>query len=360
MATEIKLWQIEEGKLVPSETSMIDAGRTETKDLEQWIKSNPEILGEGIVLIGEQIMTKRGSLDFLGIDKSGNLIIVELKRDKLHREVLAQAIDYTSDLASWDFEKLNAECEKYTGKKIEECLSENFDLDDEALEDISINKFQKILLVGTGVDESLQRMIEWLSDNYDVSINALILKYTKTKSGDEIIAKTTIIPEEVEQEKTQKHQKKIYAERHILRKEFWTQLLEKINKKSNLFSRISPSVYHWVGTGAGKSGVSYNFSIYNQESACEIYLDRGKNYIEPNINKQRFDELIKYKQKIEDKLGFELSWERLDNKRASRIGIRFNDGGLRNKEKWDLIQNKMIENMIKIEEVFREYVLKLE
>lgn len=33
MATEIKLWQVEEGKLVPSDVSMIDAGRTESKDL---------------------------------------------------------------------------------------------------------------------------------------------------------------------------------------------------------------------------------------------------------------------------------------------------------------------------------------
>src|SRR3989344_7276092 len=117
MATEIKLWQVEEGKLVPSEVSMIDAGRTESKDLEQWIKSNPEILGENISLIGEQIMTKRGPLDFLGIDRSGNLIIIELKRDKLHREALAQAIDYASDLASWDVDRISAECEKYTGKK---------------------------------------------------------------------------------------------------------------------------------------------------------------------------------------------------------------------------------------------------
>ena len=30
MATEIKLWEINEGKLVPSEISLTEAGRTET------------------------------------------------------------------------------------------------------------------------------------------------------------------------------------------------------------------------------------------------------------------------------------------------------------------------------------------
>jgi len=46
----------------------------------------------------------------LGIDNNGNLVIVELKRDKLARDVLAQAIDYASDVANWDIEKLNEIC----------------------------------------------------------------------------------------------------------------------------------------------------------------------------------------------------------------------------------------------------------
>jgi len=361
MATEIRLWEIKEGRLVPSEVSMIDAGRSEVNDLEKWIKSNPEILGEDILIIGEQVMTKRGPLDFLGIDKSGNLIVIELKRDQLHREALAQAVDYTSDIASWDFEKLDIECKNYTGKNIVECLSETFDLDDETLEEISINKFQKILLVGTGVDESLQRMVEWLSDNYDIGINVLILKYTQTKSGDEIIARTTIIPEEVEQEKSQKHQKKIYAERYLLRKEFWTRLLKKIKGRTNLFDNISPGVYSWIGTGAGKSGISYNFVIHNNFGGIDIYLDRGKDYAEPNINKKRFDKLISQKEEIEEKFGKKLSWERLDDKRASRIALRFKGlGGLKNKENWERIQEDMMINMIRLEGVFRDYILKLE
>ncbi len=361
MATEIKLWEIDDGKLKPSEITMAEAGRKEVNDLEVWIKSNSEILGKDIFIIGEQVMTKRGPLDFLGIDRSGNLIIVELKRDQLHRDVLAQAVDYASDLASWDQEKLNDLCERYTGKNIGECLEEYFDLENETIEEISINKFQKILLVGTGVDESLQRMVEWLSDNYDVSINVLILKYTKTKSGDEIIAKTTIISEDVEQEKSQRHQRKIYAERHILRKEFWTKLLKQIKERTNLFNNISPGIYSWIGTGAGKSGISYNFVIYNNFGGIDIYLDRGKDYAEPNINKKRFDKLISQKEEIEGKFGKKLSWERLDDKRASRIALRFKGlGGLKNKENWGKIHQDMINNMIRLEEVFRDYILRLE
>jgi len=52
-------------------------------------------------------------------------------------------------------------------------------------------------------------MIEWLSGNYGVSINAVVFKYIRTKSGDELIARTMIIPEEVEKERSQKQQRKI-------------------------------------------------------------------------------------------------------------------------------------------------------
>jgi len=45
-------------------------------------------------------------------------------------------------------------------------------------------------------------MIEWLSNNYGVSINVIILKYIKTKGNEEFIARTVIIPEEIEKEIT--------------------------------------------------------------------------------------------------------------------------------------------------------------
>ena len=204
MATEIKVWQIINGKLQPIETTMIEAGRKETEDLEKWIKSNPLILGEDILIIGEQVPTKSGSIDFLGIDKSGNLVTIELKRDKLPRDALSQAIDYASDISSWDVDKISEVCTKYTGQSLEDYLNEKFE--DVDLEDLTINKTQRILLVGFSIEESLQRMIEWLSNNYGVSINAVVLKYIKTKDNEELIARTVIIPEEIERERIRKRQ----------------------------------------------------------------------------------------------------------------------------------------------------------
>lgn len=206
MTTEIGVWQIIDEKLKPIETSMADSGDME-KDFEKWIKECPQVLGQDILLIGEQTLTKSGPLDFLGIDKSGNLVIIELKRGNLPRDVLTQAIDYVSDVASWDLDKINEICLKYTGYSLENILIDNFgDID---LENLNINETQRMLLVGFSLDESLERMIEWLSDNYNLSINALIFKFIKTKSEDKLIARTMIIPEEIEKERIKKTGNKI-------------------------------------------------------------------------------------------------------------------------------------------------------
>lgn len=200
MASEIKTWEIVDGKLVPLISSLVQDGKKEKEDLEKWIKSNPQILGEDIVIIGEQISTRSGPLDFIGIDINGNAVIVELKRDMLPREALAQAIDYASDVANWEVDRFREICQKYSNKSLEELLQERFD--EIVVDDLAINQSQRILLVGNSIEDSLSRMIEWLSDNFSIGINVIVLNYSKTKQGDAILSRMVMIPEEIETQKS--------------------------------------------------------------------------------------------------------------------------------------------------------------
>lgn len=202
MATEIKTWEIVNGQLNSINTTLADNKRKEKEDLEQWIKTNPKIIGEDILIIGEQVQTKTGFLDFLGIDKNGNTVIIELKRDKLPRDVIAQTIDYASDVATWDIDKLSEICQGYLEQGLEDYLSEYFD--EFNIEEIVINNNQRLLLVGFGIEEATNRMIEWLSNSFNLSINAVILNYSKTSAGNEILSRTVIIPEEIEIQKANK------------------------------------------------------------------------------------------------------------------------------------------------------------
>ena len=202
MASEIKSWIISDGTLTPIQSTLTEHGRKEKDDLEKWIKSNPSVLGSDIAIIGEQIQTKSGPVDFLGIDNSGNIVIVELKRDRLPREALAQAIDYASDIADWDLDRFQEICQSYTHQTFEDYFQQWFE--GITLEDLAINQAQRLLLVGFALEESLGRMIEWLSDKHSVGINAVILNYIKTPNGDEILSRMVIIPEEISKEKANK------------------------------------------------------------------------------------------------------------------------------------------------------------
>lgn len=205
MGTEIKSWQIMDGKLQTSVATLAEAGRTEPYDLEPWIESDPGIVGTGIAVIGRQVVTRSGPIDLLGIDRSGNAVVIELKRNKLPRDVLAQAVDYAADVASWSIDKFSEICSDKHSQSLEEYLGEVFE--DVDVESLNINDTQRIILVGFAIESSLERMIEWLSDGFSVNINAVVLHYTKTKSGDELLTRTTIIPEEIEQERVKKRKK---------------------------------------------------------------------------------------------------------------------------------------------------------
>lgn len=205
MATELRTWQIIDGKLTAVDSALKDEGRTEPYDLEPWLASNPEIIGADIIIIGRQATTKSGPIDLLGIDKSGNTVIVEIKRDQLPRECLAQAMDYASAVAGWTVERLSEVCSEYTKKTLEDAFNEAFpDVD---LESVNLNSTQRIALVGFSIETSLERMIEWLSDSYGVNVNATVLSYVKTKGGDELLIRTSVISEEMEQDRSRKHKK---------------------------------------------------------------------------------------------------------------------------------------------------------
>jgi hypothetical protein len=49
------------------------------------------------MVIGRQVITPHGGrVDLLALDRDGNLVIVELKRDHMSRDIVTQILDYGS------------------------------------------------------------------------------------------------------------------------------------------------------------------------------------------------------------------------------------------------------------------------
>ena len=80
---EVKIWAIESSGVV--ELASAEKAETE-KILEDTLVSNPNLLMEGLTLIGRQTPTQGGPLDLLGVDEEGRLIVFELKRGTLSRD----------------------------------------------------------------------------------------------------------------------------------------------------------------------------------------------------------------------------------------------------------------------------------
>ena len=81
--------------------------------LEELVVNDPSLINLSILVIGHQIPTKYGGyIDVLGVDVEGRIHVIELKRDRTPREVVAQILDYGSwaqDLSLSEVTELYAE-----------------------------------------------------------------------------------------------------------------------------------------------------------------------------------------------------------------------------------------------------------
>jgi len=64
------------------------------KDIERFIEKNPSLIGENLKLKRRQLGTPVGRIDLLFEDEKGNLVVVELKLNKIGREAINQLRRY--------------------------------------------------------------------------------------------------------------------------------------------------------------------------------------------------------------------------------------------------------------------------
>lgn len=294
----------------------------EAKDFSSWLFDNIEILGEvldiNLTAISKEENVGPFSADIIAEDENGQRVLIENQLQSTDHDHLGKILTYTANL----------------GAKI-------------------------AIWISSHPREEHEKAIDWLNErSSDVSF--YLVKIEAYKIGNSNPApKLTIIAEPTEEAKAIGQEKEKSAKINTLRKEFWTKLLEKAKEKTGLHINVSPGIYSYIQAGAGKAGINYVYAITNKYGTTQLYLDRGKEYAEPNINKIRFDELYKHKDEIEKLFGGKLIWERLENARASRIALYFEDSGLTNKEKWNELQTKMIDAMVRLEKSLKEYIKKL-
>lgn len=171
---EIKLWRISaeahgKSKAVPVQSTT----QTSTEELlEDVLTGSPDLLMTGLHLIGRQSETPGGPLDLLGVDQDGRMVVFELKRGKLTRDAVAQAVDYASYLAGLEPEELCQHVNENSGRGGTEAIKDFAQwYQSQFQRPVADIGRPRIMLVGLGVDERAKRMVEFLAQcELDVSL----------------------------------------------------------------------------------------------------------------------------------------------------------------------------------------------
>lgn len=191
MPVGLGIWKIS-GGLEPVVFSTIE---TERK-LEDALHQDISVLDPSLMVVGRQVATDYGGIiDLLAVDAQGELVVVELKRDRTPRDVVAQLLDYGSWVEGLTYEQVaRIYADKHPGRSLEHAFEDRFQTPPPE----ALNDAHRLVVVATALDPSTERIIGHLSDTYGVPVNAVFFRYFEA-GGEGFLARTWLIdPSEAE------------------------------------------------------------------------------------------------------------------------------------------------------------------
>lgn len=193
MPIEVGIWKVNDGIKKVNYTPIESEQR-----LENILDADLSILSEDLLLIGRQVQTQYGKvIDLLAIDPEGTLHIVELKRNRTPREVVAQVLDYASWVQSLSYNDILSLYEEKQGKRLEEQFIDKFGI---SLPD-KLNESHQLTIVSSELDLETERIIQYLSTTYNVPVNAVFFRYFK-EGEQEFLTRSWLLDPHVVEEKT--------------------------------------------------------------------------------------------------------------------------------------------------------------
>jgi hypothetical protein len=302
--------------------SIKDAFKNEPKELTPWLCENIDVVGDaiGIEILNPEREQSTGNfnVDIKAETTSGELVVIENQFGNSDHDHLGKLITYLTSfeakIAIWIVEKPKQE---------------------------HINA------------------LNWLNEK-DNGCDFYFLSIEAIRIGDSNLAPLlTTIVRPSDEAKSIGIIKKQDSQRHILRKEFWTLLLDILKKKGEkVFGGISPTPDSWIGATSGTRGLSYVFWLNQRNSRLELRIDRGKGSDEENL--KILNQLRGYKDDIESTFGGPLQWEELEGYRVCGIRVELPEGGYTNDvEEWNSIAENMASTMSKLIAATQPYIRKL-
>ncbi|HEX8831360.1 MAG TPA: hypothetical protein VF705_09355 [Longimicrobium sp.] len=180
MALRMDLWKVDGARLAPIPPAAMDVEQR----LEDWLAHDPGLSGMDILVIGRQVVTpNRGRVDLLAIDADANTVVLELKRGRTPREVVAQILDYASWVRNLSYAELEGICQAYLHCSLSEAFRVRFDT---PLPE-TVNEEHSLVIVAAELDDSSERIVQYLGDR-GIPINAVFFNIFQV-AGQEMVGR---------------------------------------------------------------------------------------------------------------------------------------------------------------------------
>ena len=198
------IFRLEEDTLIIAQETNIELEQY----LEDWIENSPwaVIQNELVLWIDRQpsAQDEEGTIfpDLLGVDAEGNLVIVEFKRGKTPRSVIAQLLEYASWASELPVEQIPEIADAYfenrdefRGKTFDEAFREVFDVP-ETDELPPLKRKLRLFVVAEEIHPRVADVCRFLRTSYKMDVGCIAVSKFQTESGDEIVSTETKVGDE--------------------------------------------------------------------------------------------------------------------------------------------------------------------
>lgn len=171
MTFEMGLWRVDGGQ--PRKLSA--SGVPREQQLEDMLLNDPSTLGERLLILGRQVATSFGTIvDILAIDVDGDLHVLELKRNRTPRDVVAQALDYGSWVSGLGHQQVQEIFAiHHPGVEFEEAFTDVFG----GSPPDALNTAHQLTIIAAEIDAATERIVGYLNTGFGVPINVVFFRY---------------------------------------------------------------------------------------------------------------------------------------------------------------------------------------
>jgi len=309
--------------------SFSNLGFRERDHLQEWICKNPSVLAEELLIIQKEFNgfdDTKERLDILALDKQGNLVIVENKLDDTGRDVVWQALKYTSYCSTLSTAQIVEMFQQFLRKEGSEADPRKVigEFVHGSREDFILNQNdQRIILVANTFRKEVTSTVMWLL-NHNVRIQCFraIPYVLEGRPPTVLLQFEQIIPLLETEEYIIKIREKVNEEQDRVRKrsdqilmDFWTGLVREVSQRKALSfvlksDPVRPQFYY----SFAKEGVTFAFCIGEKVPRSELYFN-------DDPDKKKIDSMKVALEEAKSDLLSKLIFQRLENRKASRIKI---------------------------------------